>query len=127
MSEEMKKSKITINGQPLEITAKRLTFFDIQEVAPLFIGGDLNFSRYWRHAFSRWLIFQDPDGKSIELDTENLSPEEGAELTTLLPDPAQIMDWLVFREAKLTTSSSLSTASLSTSDFATNEKGWSTF
>ena len=127
MSEEMKKSKIAINGQPLEITAKRLTFFDIQEVAPLFIGGDLNFSRYWRHAFSQWLTFQDPDGKSIEIDTESLSPEEGAELTILVPDPAQIMDWLVFREAKSTTSDNLSTASLSTSDFATNEKEWNTF
>ena len=127
MSEEMKKNKITINGQPLEITAKRLTFFDIQEVAPLFIGGDLNFSRYWRHAFSRWLDFQDSKGNSIELNTEDLSPEEGAELTALLPDPSQIMDWLVFREAKLTTSSNLSTANLSTSDFATNEKGWNTF
>ena len=118
---------ITINGQPLEITAKRLTFFDIQEVAPLFIGGDLNFSRYWRHAFSRWLDFQDSKGNSIELNTEDLSPEEGAELTALLPDPSQIMDWLVFREAKLTTSNNLSTANLSTSDFATNEKGWNTF
>ncbi len=127
MSEEMKKNKITINGQPLEITAKRLTFFDIQEVAPLFIGGDLNFSRYWRHAFSRWLDFQDSKGNSIELNTEDLSPEEGAELTALLPDPSQIMDWLVFREAKLTTSNNLSTANLSTSDFATNEKGWNTF
>ncbi len=121
MSEEMKKNNITINGVLFEITAKRLTFFDIQEVAPLFIGGDLNFSRYWRHAFNNWLIY---DGY---FDTENLTPDEGKALAALLPDPSEVMEWLVFREAKSTTSNNLSTASLSTSDFATNEKGWSTF
>jgi len=99
MSQE-KKSKITINGKPVEVNKRRLTFYNIQSVAPLMMHGTLDFSEYWRYAFANWLSYTDPDGRSIELDIDNLSPEDGAKLTTLLPEPSQVMDWLVFREAK---------------------------
>ena len=100
MSQEMKKSKITIDGKPIEVNARRLTFYHIQSVAPLMMHGSLDFSDYWKHAFSHWLYYSDPDGRSIDIDIDGLSPEDGAKLTTLLPEPSQVMDWLVFREAK---------------------------
>ena len=99
MSQEKKKNKIKINGQPLQITAKRLTFFDVQGVAPLLMDGTMDFSQYWRHAFSNWLICDSP------IDIENLTPDEGKSLAALLPEPSEIMGWLVFREAKSATSS----------------------
>ena len=99
MSQE-NKNKITINRQPIEVTKRRLTFYNIQQVAPLMTHGSLDFSDYWRHAFSHWLSYTDPDGRSIEIDIEGLSPEDGQTLANLLPNPNQIMEWLVFREAK---------------------------
>jgi len=85
-----KKNKIKINGRPLEITAKRLTFFDVQAVAPLLMDGTMDFSQYWRHAFEKWLVCDD------YIDIEGLTPSE-------------VMGWLVFREAKLATSNGSST------------------
>ena len=70
--------------------------------------GSLDFSNYWRHAFSHWLSYTDPDGRSIEIDIENLSPEDGQVLANLLPNPNQVMEWLVFREAKLVKSNTSS-------------------
>tara|TARA_R100001460_G_C3553510_1_gene175315 strand:+ start:440 stop:775 length:336 start_codon:yes stop_codon:yes gene_type:complete len=99
MSQE-NKNKITINKKPIEVTKRRLTFYNIQQVAPLMTHGSLDFSDYWRHAFSHWLSYTDPDGRSIEIDIEGLSPEDGQTLANLLPNPNQIMEWLVFREAK---------------------------
>jgi hypothetical protein len=107
MSQE-NKSKITINKKPFEVTKRRLTFYNIQEVAPLMTHGSLDFSNYWRHAFSHWLSYTDPDGRSIEIDIENLSPEDGQVLANLLPNPNQVMEWLVFREAKLVKSNTSS-------------------
>ena len=107
MSQE-KKSKITIDGKPILVNNRRLTFYHIQSVAPLMMHGSLDFSDYWRHAFSHWLYYSDPDGRSIEIDINNISPEDGAKLTTLLPEPSQVMEWLVFREAKSATSDTLS-------------------
>ena len=121
MSEEPKKNEIEIGGLPYQISAKRLTFFDIQKVAPLFMNGNLDFSDYWRYAFNNWLLYDD------YFDMESLTPEEGKALAELLPDPSQVMEWLVFREAKSVTSNNLSTVNPSLTDFATNEKGWSTF
>jgi hypothetical protein len=98
-----------------------LTFFDVQAIAPLFANGDMNFSNYWRYAFNNWLHYEP------SIDIEDLNPEEGQQLASLLPQPTQIMDWLVFREAKSGTSNSSSTDGLLISDFATNNKGWNTF
>ncbi len=116
MSEERKKNKIEINGLPFEITAKRLTFFDIQAVAPLLMDGTMDFSRYWRHAFNNWLIYDD------YFDMESLTPEEGNALAALLPDPSTVMEWLVFREAKSVTSNSSFTDDSSMTGFATKGK-----
>lgn len=121
MLEKQKKNEININGKPVQVTPKRLTFFDVQAIAPLFANGDMNFSNYWRYAFSNWLHY------APSIDIEDLNPEEGQQLASLLPQPTQIMDWLVFREAKSGTSNSSSTDDLLMSDFATNEKGWNTF
>ena len=79
------------------------------------------FSNYWRYAFYNWLRYN----PSIEV--ESLTPEEGKALADLLPEPSQVMEWLVFREAKSATSNDTSITEVSTTDFATNEKGWSTF
>tara|TARA_R100000781_G_scaffold25476_1_gene18746 strand:- start:11029 stop:11343 length:315 start_codon:yes stop_codon:yes gene_type:complete len=98
-----KKNKIKINGRPLEITAKRLTFFDVQAVAPLLMDGTMDFSQYWRHAFEKWLVCDD------YIDIEGLTPSEGQSLTALLPEPSEVMGWLVFQEAKSATSSGSST------------------
>ena len=111
MSQE-NKSKITINGKPVEVSKRRLTFYHVQEIAPLMTHGSLDFSNYWRHAFSHWLSYTDPDGRSIEIDIANLSPDDGQKLTKLLPDPSQVMEWLVFRPAKLDKSSSSLTGDL---------------
>ncbi len=92
--------KIIINDTPTQVTAKCLSFFDIQATAPLLMNGNLDFSDYWRYAFSHWLNFTNPDGKTINIDIENLSPEDGVQLAALLPDPSEVMGWLVFREAK---------------------------
>jgi len=121
MSEEQKKSEIEINGLPYQISAKRLTFFDIQKAAPLFMNSNFDFSDYWRYAFSNWLLYDD------YFDVDNLTPEEGKALAELLPDPSQIMDWLVFRPAKSAASNNSFMADPSAAGFATNEKGWSTF
>tara|TARA_R100000234_G_scaffold104849_2_gene74885 strand:- start:30843 stop:31160 length:318 start_codon:yes stop_codon:yes gene_type:complete len=102
MSKE-KKNKIEIDGTPIEIKAKRLTFFDVQAVAPLLMNNNMDFSQYWRHALANWLYYE----PSIDID--NLSPEEGKELAKLLPEPSEVMNWLVFREAK---SDKLSTLSM---------------
>tara|TARA_Y100001938_G_C7982616_1_gene375202 strand:+ start:232 stop:570 length:339 start_codon:yes stop_codon:yes gene_type:complete len=109
MSQEKKKNKVTINGKPVLVSNRRLTFYHIQAVAPLMMHGSLDFSDYWRHAFSHWLHYSDPDGRSIEIDIDDLSPQDGAKLSALLPEPSQVMDWLVFREAKSDSSSSSST------------------
>jgi len=109
MLQETKKNKLEINSLPFEITAKRLTFFDVQAVAPLLMDGTMDFSQYWRHAFNNWLTYTDPDGSIISLDIDTLSPTDGAKLATLLPDPSQVMEWLVFREAKSHLSNSSST------------------
>ena len=111
MSQE-NKSKITINGKPIEVSKRRLTFYHIQKVAPLMTHGNLDFSDYWRHAFSHWLSYTNLDGQSIEVDIEALSPEDGKKLTALLPDPSQVMEWLVFRPAKSDKSSTSSTGDL---------------
>jgi len=111
MSQE-NKSKITIDGRPIEVSKRRLTFYHIQKVAPLMTHGSLDFSDYWRHAFSNWLNYKDADGRSIEIDTESLTPEDGKRLTELLPDPNQVIEWLVFRPAKSAKSSTSSTGDL---------------
>jgi hypothetical protein len=123
MSQE-NKSKIIIDGKPVEVSKRRLTFYHIQKVAPLMIHGTLDFSDYWQHAFSNWLNYTDPDKRSIEIDVENLSPEDGAKLTAMLPEPSQVMNWLVFREAKSETSKVLSTENQLETGFASKEKGW---
>ena len=120
MSEE-KKNKIKINGTPVQVSAKRLTFFDVQAIAPLFANSTLDFSNYWRYAFYNWLDC------TPSIDFESLSPEEGQSLAELLPEPSQVMEWLVFREAKSATSDATLTTGLPRTDFATNEKGWNTF
>ena len=104
MSKEKKNSEIEIDGTLIEITAKRLTFFDVQGVAPLLMNRDMDFSQYWRHAFSKWLYYEPP-----VVDVDNLSPEDGQALVALLPQPSQVMEWLVFREAKSDKSNILST------------------
>ena len=109
MSKEKKNNKIIIEGKPVEISTRRLTFYNVQAVAPLMMHGTLDFSEYWRYAFSNWLNYSDPDGHSIEIDIEALSPEDGRKLTALLPEPSQVMGWLVFREAKSATSGVSST------------------
>jgi len=93
MSQE-KKNSLEINGTPTQISAKRLSFFDIQAAAPLLMEGTLDFTNYWRHAFTKWL-----DCEPV-VNFDSLSPAEGNQLMGLLPAPAQVMDWLVFREAK---------------------------
>jgi hypothetical protein len=93
MSQE-KKNKIEINGKEIEVKTKQLTFFDVQAVAPLLMDGTMDFSRYWRHAFNNWLIYND------YFDMEGLTPEEGNALAALLPDPNEVMSWLLFREPK---------------------------
>ena len=118
---EEKRNKIYINGAPVQVSAKRLTFFDVQAVAPLLANGDMDFSNYWRFAFHNWLSCT----PSIEVDT--LTPDEGKALASMLPEPSQVMEWLVFREAKSVTSNSSFTDDSSMTGFATNEKGWSTF
>lgn len=104
-----KKNKLEIDSQPLEITAKRLTFFDVQAVAPLLMDGTMDFSQYWRHAFIHWLTYSDPDGNVASLNIDTLSPMDGAKLSALLPQPSEVMEWLVFREAKSETSKGSST------------------
>ena len=84
MSEE-KKNKIKINGTPVQVSAKRLTFFDVQAIAPLFANSTLDFSNYWRYAFYNWLDC------TPSIDFESLSPEEGQSLAELLPEPSQVM------------------------------------
>ncbi len=121
MSEKQKKNEININGKPVQVTPKRLTFFDVQAIASLFANSDMNFSNYWRYAFHNWLEYE----PSIELDS--ITPEEGQHLTALLPQPSQVMEWLVFPEAKSEESNSSYTVDLLTGGFATNEKGWNTF
>ena len=123
-----KKSEIEINGKQYIVEAKELTFFDVQAVAPLLAQGSLDFSIYWKHAFTNWLDFYDvKDQRAEHPDIENLSPEAGQQLAALLPEPSQVMEWLVFREAKSAASNTSFTGGLWSTDFATNEKGWSTF
>tara|TARA_R110000824_G_scaffold177464_1_gene356845 strand:+ start:97 stop:414 length:318 start_codon:yes stop_codon:yes gene_type:complete len=98
-----KKSKIEINGKEIEVKVKQLTFFDVQAVAPLLSDGSLDFSQYWRYAFNNWLIY------NSEFDMENISPEEGATLSALLPAPNEVISWLLFRDKKLDRSSTSST------------------
>ena len=111
MSQE-NKSKITIDGRPIEVSKRRLTFYHIQKVAPLMTHGSLDFSDYCRHAFSHWLNYKNPDGQSIEIDIESLSPDDGKKLTSLLPDPSEVMEWLVFRPPKSVKSSTSSMGDL---------------
>ncbi len=122
------KSELEIDGKAYTILTKKLTFFDVQAVAPLLAQGSLDFSAYWRHAFTKWLEFYDAKDQCAEYpDIEGLSPEVGQRLAALLPEPAQVMEWLVFREAKSAASNTSFTGAVWSSDFATNEKGWSTF
>ena len=120
MSKE-KKSKIEINGKEIEVKVKQLTFFDVQAVAPLLSDGSLDFSLYWRHAFNHWLTYDS------EFDIENLTPSEGAALSALLPEPNEVVGWLLFREPRSAKLNISSTGDPLVNDFATNEKGWSTF
>ena len=89
-----KKSKSEINGNEKEVTIKKLTFFDVQAVAPLLSEGSLDFSQYWKYAFKHWLTY------NSEIDIENISPAEGAVLSALLPEPNEVIGWLLFREPK---------------------------
>ena len=89
-----KKSKIEINGNEIEVTIKKLTFFDVQAVAPLLSEGSLDFSQYWKYSFKHWLTY------NSEIDIENISPAEGAVLSALLPEPNEVIGWLLFREPK---------------------------
>ena len=89
-----KKNKIEINGNEVEVTIKKLTFFDVQAVAPLLSEGSLDFSQYWKYAFKHWLTY------NSEIDIENISPAEGAVLSALLPEPNEVIGWLLFREPK---------------------------
>ena len=93
MSQE-KKNKIKIDGKEIEVKVKQLTFFDVQAVAPLLSDGNLDFSLYWRHAFNHWLTYD------LEFNIENLTPSEGATLAALLPEPNEVVGWLLFREPK---------------------------
>jgi len=93
MSQE-KKSKIEINGEEIEVTVKQLTFFDVQAVAPLLSDGSLDFSQYWRYAFDNWLTYDS------EFNIENITPEEGAALSAMLPEPNEVIGWLLFRDTK---------------------------
>jgi|TARA_R100000030_G_scaffold55730_1_gene42030 hypothetical protein len=120
MSQE-KKNKIAINGKEIEVKIKQLTFFDVQAVAPLLSDGSLDFSSYWRHAFTHWLAYDS------QFDMEHISPSEGAALAALLPEPNEVMEWLLFREPKSAKSNISSTGDPLVTDFATNEKGWNTF
>ena len=120
MSQE-KKNKIAINGKEIEVKIKQLTFFDVQAVAPLLSDGSLDFSSYWRHAFTHWLAYDS------QFDMEHISPSEGAALAALLPEPNEVMEWLLFREPKSAKSNTSSTGDPSVNDFATNEKGWNIF
>ena len=98
-----KKSKIEINGNEIEVTIKKLTFFDVQAVAPLLSEGSLDFSQYWKYAFKHWLTY------NSEIDIENISPAEGAVLSALLPEPNEVIGWLLFREPKSAKSNTSST------------------
>lgn len=118
---EEKKNNIRINGNPVQVTAKRLTFFDVQAIAPLFSSGDMDFSNYWRYAFYNWIRC------NPSIDVESLTPDEGQAIAGLLPEPSQVMEWLVFREAKSDKSNGTFTTEGQPTDFATNEKGWNTF
>ena len=95
--------------------------FDVQAVAPLLSDGSLDFSSYWRHAFTHWLAYDS------QFDMEHISPSEGAALAALLPEPNEVMEWLLFREPKSAKSNISSTGDPLVTDFATNEKGWNTF
>jgi hypothetical protein len=122
------KNEEEIDGQTYIIEAKDLTFFDVQAVAPLLAQGSLDFSAYWRYAFTNWLDFYDAETECAEYpNVDRISPDVGQRLASLLPEPAQVMDWLVFREAKSVASGSSSTDGPAMTDFATNERGWSTF
>jgi hypothetical protein len=101
MSKE-KKSKIKINGKETEVKVKQLTFFDVQAVAPLLSDGSVDFSQYWRYAFNHWLTYDS------EFNIENLTPSEGAALSALLPEPNEVIGWLLFRESKSAKSSTSS-------------------
>ena len=93
------KSELEIDGKAYTILTKKLTFFDVQAVAPLLAQGSLDFSAYWRHAFTKWLEFYDAKDQCAEYpDIEGLSPEVGQRLAALLPEPAQVMEWLGFLE-----------------------------
>tara|TARA_R100000149_G_C5876835_1_gene140777 strand:- start:880 stop:1248 length:369 start_codon:yes stop_codon:yes gene_type:complete len=119
-----KKSEIEINGKQYIVEAKELTFFDVQAVAPVLASGSLDFSDYWRYAFARWPDFYGDDERP---DTNSVSPEVGQQLASMLPEPSKVMEWLVFREAKSAASNTSFTGGAWSTDFATNEKGWSTF
>ena len=102
MSKE-KKSKIKINGKEIEVKVKQLTFFDIQAVAPLLSDGSVDFSQYWRYAFNHWFTYDS------EINIENLTPSEGASLSAMLPQPSEVVGWLLFREPKSAKSNTSST------------------
>ena len=102
MSKE-KKSKIKINGKEIEVKVKQLTFFDIQAVAPLLSDGSVDFSQYSRYAFNHWLTYDS------EINIENLTPSEGASLSAMLPQPSEVVGWLLFREPKSAKSNTSST------------------
>jgi|TARA_R110000751_G_scaffold11848_1_gene41116 hypothetical protein len=90
MSKE-KKNSIEIAGQPTKVIAKRLTFFDIQKVAPILATDSIDFSNYWHYAFSNWL-----DCEPV-VDILTLSPKDGGKLAALLPEPHEVAGWLVFQ------------------------------
>ena len=117
MSQE-KKNKITIDNKEVKVKVKDLTFFDIQSVAPLLSSASLDFSSYWRYAFDNWMTFD------CEINTELLSPSEGAELANMLPHPNEVVKWLLFREPKSAKSNISSTEGqlLTALDFS--ERGW---
>ena len=52
--------------------------------------------------------------------------QEGQALTALLPEPSEVMEWLLFRESKSVKSNTSSTVGPLPTDFDTKEKGWNT-
>ena len=59
---------------------------------------------------------------TITLTWKDSTPEEGKALASILPEPSEVMEWLLFREPKSDKSNTSSTAGPLPTDFGTNEK-----
>jgi hypothetical protein len=114
-----KKNEIDIDGRKVIVEIKQPSFFEVQMVAPLFSNPSLDFSEYWQYAFTHWAKF------TPSLDIKSIDPETGAKIASLLPQPPQIMEWLVFREAELPPSKTSSTEGEYLNRYGYSEKGWS--